>query len=734
MTENAFERFHALGYTRLIPIVPPTAEISEHSTLFKRIGTRQDGRGKTPGTRGRDGKWTSFDWAAYEADTDDLARWAKMGAGVGIKTGGQLIAIDADTLQKPFAAIIRDTVEKHFGRTPIRVGQFPKALYLLRVSEPVPYMRVEFGPRNEHGNAERVELLTEGRQFVAEGVHPKTGQPYTWPRPLVPFDELPIATPATLEAFWADLRAALPEASKLITEGGTKPVDQAALTGSLDAVTKAITALPNTSNHFPSRESYRDVGYAIKAALPHNEPEALALFQDWCARWTDGENDPDVVEADWRRMKPPYRRGASWLYEIAEEHGHFDRAEAWFEPIDEAALAPNPFQEIAAQSAKEPLPPIKWARPSDWAGQTPKPREWEVEGWIPRFEVVLLYGAGGIGKTLAIHQYATAAAAGRSWLGQPTRQAKVMCFFCEDSEDELLRRQIDINRALGIEFAEIDERLRIASRKYMDNLLALWDRNTGAMKRQAVWEQLRADAVEFGAEVLVIDTIADTYGGNEIDRGQVNAFVKSCLGRLAQEIGGTVIALGHPSMSGMASGQGTSGSTAWSNAARSRLFLRYPKGVEKGNVRELEGMKLNYGPKGNLLKLRWRAGAFDVIAATVAPSGDDSLPKPFKGSGSDGAGSGPVGVEDACDAAVLDALVAVGPAAMVLKPTSINYAPKVLKRREPDLLVAFGADEIEGAILRLEARGAIVACEVGRDASRRPVQGFQVVSDTGVFQ
>lgn len=48
--------------------------------------------------------------------------------------------------------------------------------------------------------------------------------------------------------------------------------------------------------------------------------------------------------------------------------------------------------------------------------------------------------------------------------------------------------------------------------------------------------------------VVIVDTIADTYGGNEIDRAQVNAFVKSCLGRLAQAIGGTVIALGHPSM------------------------------------------------------------------------------------------------------------------------------------------------------------------------------------------
>jgi hypothetical protein len=341
----------------------------------------------------------------------------------------------------------------------------------------------------------------------------------------------------------------------------------------------------------------------------------------------------------------------------------------------------------------------------------------------------------GIGKTLAIHQYATAAAAGRQWLGQPTRKARVMCFFCEDSEDELLRRQIDINKSMGVTFDDTAENLRIASRKYMDNLFILWDRNTGAMKRQAVWEQLRRDALAFGAEVLVVDTIADTFGGNEIDRAQVNAFVKSCLGRLAQEIGGTVIALGHPSMSGMASGQGTSGSTAWSNAARSRLFLRYPKGIEKGNIRELEGMKLNYGPKGNLLKLRWSHGAFDVVAATVAPSRSEILPKPFEGGEPGGSVSASFStVEGACDAAVLDALIACTGAALVMKTNSVNYAPKVLKRREPDLLAAFGLDEVAEALSRLEGRGVIRADEVGRDASRRPLYGFVVVEPEGVFE
>lgn len=190
MTDNPFRRFWDLGFKRLVPIIPPDATISERSTLYKRIGTPQDGRGKTPGTRGRDGSWSGFDWAAHEADEHDLDRWAGTGAGVGIKCGAQpdgtwLIGIDADTMSIEHATVIRDAVDAQLGRLPIRVGRSPKALYLARVSGPLPYSRIEFG-------TERVEILSEGRQFVAEGIHPVTGKPYTWPRPIVPFADLPI--------------------------------------------------------------------------------------------------------------------------------------------------------------------------------------------------------------------------------------------------------------------------------------------------------------------------------------------------------------------------------------------------------------------------------------------------------------------------------------------------------------------------------------------------------------
>ena len=88
-TDGHFSRLWGMGYKTLIPVIPPGAPISERSSLFKRIGTHQDARGKVPGVRGRDGKWFSFDWVPYQTDEADLPRWAAMGAGAGIRTGLQ---------------------------------------------------------------------------------------------------------------------------------------------------------------------------------------------------------------------------------------------------------------------------------------------------------------------------------------------------------------------------------------------------------------------------------------------------------------------------------------------------------------------------------------------------------------------------------------------------------------------------------------------------------------------
>lgn len=720
---NQFRKFWDLGYKRLIPITVPGAPVSEKSSLFK----RQKDMGKAPGVLRHDGKWQGIDWMSIETTEADLDRWHAMSAGVGFRLGGGFVCVDIDTPDLDQGNTCGSLATKHLGASENRIGRSPRRAKLYRVTEDVPYRRVVFD-----GGA--VELLTEGKQVVVAGVHPTTGQPYEWQRGVPAASSLPLVTPAQIDAYFAALAAALPsakvEASSLPAD--RKVSDPAQLVGREADVRRAVEALPNNS-HFDTYASYIEVAQAIKGALPDDDEAGLELFQQWAAKWEGGSNDPERVAADWRRCKASHSLGAGYLFSLAETlgQGNFTAAEAWFDARPAGArIDLNPFEVADGADAAEgaPLEPIRWARPSDWVGEPP-PREWEVRDWIPKGEVVLLYGEGGVGKTLLAHQYAIAAATGTSWLGQETRQARVMCFFCEDGEDELHRRHIDISRALGVDPGASDGRLRIASRKYADNLLALWDRNSGAMRRTAVWEQLRGDAMLFGAEVIIVDTLADTFGGSEIDRSQVNSFVKSCLGRLASETSSTVIALGHPSVGGRV--EGRSGSTAWSNAARARMYLRYPKGKETGNWRELEGMKLNYGPKGNQIRLQWKAGAFD---AWGKPRGQEICLNALNGSAASEPAALPA-VEDIAERAVLEVLALAEEEQLPLNlaPTSKTYAPKILKRHYGRALDMLKLEDVETAIVELQRRGVIRAASWYDSISRNRVSGFAVVRDVGAL-
>lgn len=503
-TANPFAQLRGMGYKRLVPIVPPDADVSPHSTLHKRLNTSQDARGKVPGVKGRDGLWRGVDWINLDMDDRDVERWFGMGAGAGVRTGAGLLAIDADTTDAALADTIRDRVIEHFGQLPCRIGNAPKALYLCRVTEDVPYKRVEFG-------AERVELLTDGRQFVAWGTHPKTRRGYKWTAPLVPFDSLPTFTPAQIDAFMADLRKTLPGASEIKTEGGAEaPANQDTLAGDPAHIERAVRATPNTSAQFGSREDFIHYGYAIKASLPNDPELAFDLFADWCARWADGENDPDVVRAEWARMKPPFRRGAQWLYDIAEQAGNFNAASVWLEPIPETE--PSPFAIAEAKQVEDSTPPLT-ANPVslDDLANLP-PREWLYGNKILRKYVTFIASPGGVGKTAFTFGIALACASGKALLhdeprgGRPLR---VWLFNLEDDMIELRRRLAAAVHHYGLP-AETLDNIRLNSGR--DRGVKVLKTGQHGFVVQPDYEALVAAIRQDEIDIVVFDPFLRTHG------------------------------------------------------------------------------------------------------------------------------------------------------------------------------------------------------------------------------
>lgn len=333
---NPFRKFWELGYRRLLPIAPPDADVPHDSRLTR-------SRGKSPAILCDDGLWRSLrGWRDLQPTLDHLAAWEGWGAGVGIALGLQhdgsyLHAIDADTLDPTLARIVEERICSVITALPVRVGRAPKALYLVRTAdEGLPYTCVKFSGYG--GKPERVELLSEGKQFVAHGIHPQTRSPYRWPNGIPAFDDVPAWNPEEILALFGDLPQHLPAAS---LDNGSLPSDRAAvnqarLKGDLDLVSSAMASLPNTEELFGSYDQWVRVGQALHAATADDPALGEELWLQWCARYPERENSDEEDIRYWRSFKAPHSIGADYLYELAERHGQWPgRVHAYFSPVND---------------------------------------------------------------------------------------------------------------------------------------------------------------------------------------------------------------------------------------------------------------------------------------------------------------------------------------------------------------------------------------------------------------
>jgi len=244
------------------------------------------------------------------------------------------------------------------------------------------------------------------------------------------------------------------------------------------------------------------------------------------------------------------------------------------------------------------------------AEREPQPREWVVHDLVPLKQVTLLYGDGGVGKSLLALQLAMAAVSGRSWLGRSVRPGPVLYWTAEDDEEELHRRLFEAGRVDDVDLRALGN-LGLRSLTDADAEIARAD--GPEVKPTDLYNEL-VEAVNWLKPGLVIlDTLAEMFAVDEINRGLAVRSIK-LLRKIAIRSDCAFLVLAHPSVTGMASGRGASGSTGWSNAVRSRLYMSrvtQKDGAEPdADARVLRTMKSNYGPTGAALPLRFDGGAF----------------------------------------------------------------------------------------------------------------------------
>jgi hypothetical protein len=268
----------------------------------------------------------------------------------------------------------------------------------------------------------------------------------------------------------------------------------------------------------------------------------------------------------------------------------------------------------AAGVKKTAALPLNWPELEE-RGEPP-PRRWAIKGWLGFGHVTLIVGSGGIGKTLISQQLGSALALGREFLGEVERRQNVLMWACEDDHDELWRRQISIAAWLGVKLGAFEECLTIEPRAGLDNALVATD--FGKLCWTPLIETLREQAEDLRSDIVILDNVAQLYQGNENQRGAVTTFMNGLVGALP---GRAILLLAHPSR-GLNSE--FSGSSAWENCARTRLYLgsKLPDQPAEDdetddNTRYLARRKANYSSK-DYCRFRFEDG---VLKPDGAPAG-----------------------------------------------------------------------------------------------------------------
>ena len=129
------------------------------------------------------GKRPAFaNWSMIPIDIGEATAWSDTYPGAtntGIRTK-LAPAVDIDVRDAEVADRIELVLRAAFpdARLLVRIGMPPKQLIPFRCTTPFKKIAVSF--KSPDGTVHKVEVLGDGQQFVADGMHPDTGKPYTW--------------------------------------------------------------------------------------------------------------------------------------------------------------------------------------------------------------------------------------------------------------------------------------------------------------------------------------------------------------------------------------------------------------------------------------------------------------------------------------------------------------------------------------------------------------------------
>jgi RecA-family ATPase len=345
-----------------------------------------------------------------------------------------------------------------------------------------------------------------------------------------------------------------------------------------------------------------------------------------------------------------------------------------------------------------PPEPLQWLDMSQWDASDPPPIDWIIPDRIPRGQVGLFSGIGGTGKTTIDLMRNVAHVIGLPWYNMMPAQGPAIYVGTEDPDNVLRIRLTAIARYFNTTFEELVARgLHILNLFGKDAAIFHYNTRTQRVETTTLYKQIYEAAGDLKPVSISLDPLARIFTGNEIDRTQVYGVVGHGQS-LAQVCNGSVTILSHPSLAGINSGSGISGSTAWHDGFRFRQYLKTPKDDDDpatSDLRELSFMKIQYGPPAASITLRYERGLF------LPPTGQTNF-------------------EDAkADSIFLDILGRMSSEGRNVSHTTSapNYAPKLFAAEPEAKSARLRKADLENTMRRLFLSKKIVVQQYGKPSN-----------------
>lgn len=254
------------------------------------------------------------EWTSYRFKPADAQRRAA--CGVGLLTGQgehKVIGIDCDITDKELLKLMHDKITELCGGKPFlsRVGRFPRTLFLVRTDK-------SFSKISSHkfvdaqGQDQQLEILANGQQFVALGIHKITGEPYSWidGEPLdLPAESLAIVTMEEAQSLVGIVNDYAVKHDWKLKERGGSGRSVSTNAGPLTAFDVECMKCRNITlaqarkiiSHIDA-DAYKDwleVGMALHLEYGGSE-EAFKLWDEWSSKSANyPDNGPRALEEKW---------------------------------------------------------------------------------------------------------------------------------------------------------------------------------------------------------------------------------------------------------------------------------------------------------------------------------------------------------------------------------------------------------------------------------------------------